>query len=123
MTIELPTDFKWVKLNADQRGFFRVNYLPGHWNALATALIANVSSMSASDRYGVIDDSFSLSAAGSLPYSTSLELVQYVKNDRHPVPWSAASGKLSYISSLVYITNLYPGFRVSNLWHVYLNNC
>lgn len=123
MTIELPTDFKWVKLNADQRGFFRVNYLPAHWNALATALIANVSSMSASDRYGVIDDSFSLSAAGSLPYSTSLELVQYVKNDRHPVPWSAASGKLSYISSLVYITNLYPGFRVSNLWYVYLNNC
>ncbi|XP_046631093.1 glutamyl aminopeptidase-like [Daphnia pulicaria] len=111
VTIELPTDFKWVKLNADQRGFFRVNYLPAHWNALATALIANVSSMSASDRYGVIDDSFSLSAAGSLPYSTSLELVQYVKNDRHPVPWSAASGKLSYISSLVYITNLYPGFR------------
>jgi aminopeptidase N len=123
VTIELPTDFKWVKLNADQRGFFRVNYLPAHWNALATALIANVSSMSASDRYGVIDDSFSLSAAGSLPYSTSLELVQYVKNDRHPVPWSAASGKLSYISSLVYITNLYPGFRVSNLWYVYLNNC
>lgn len=115
MTIELPSDFTWVKLNADQRGFFRVNYQPEHWNAIATALGNNVTAMNASDRWGVIDDSFSLSAAGSLPYSTSLELVQYVKNDRHPVPWSAASGKLSYISSLIYITNLYPGFRVSEV--------
>ncbi|XP_057378962.1 glutamyl aminopeptidase-like [Daphnia carinata] len=111
VTIELPNDVTWVKLNADQRGFFRVNYLPEHWNALAASLGKNVSAMKPSDRWGLIDDSFSLSAAGSLPYSTSLELVQYVKNDRHPVPWSAASGKLSYISSLIYITNLYPGFR------------
>ncbi|KAI9551578.1 hypothetical protein GHT06_021911 [Daphnia sinensis] len=111
VTIDLPSGFTWVKLNADQRGFFRVNYLPEHWNALAAALGNSVSAMKPGDRWGLIDDSFSLSAAGSLPYSTSLELVQYVKNDRHPVPWSAASGKLSYISSLIYITNLYPGFR------------
>lgn len=112
VTIDLPAGFTWVKLNANQRGFFRVNYISTHWNALATALGQNGSALQASDRWGVIDDSFSLSAAGSLPYSTSLDLVQYIKNDRHPVPWSAASGKLSYISSLIYITNLYPGFRV-----------
>jgi hypothetical protein len=117
VTIDLPIGFKWVKLNADQRGYFRVNYLPDHWNAIATALRENVTAMLPTDRYGIIDDSFSLSAAGSLPYSTSLELVDYVKNDRHPVPWVAASGKLSYISSLIYITNLYPGFRVSNTLH------
>jgi aminopeptidase N len=115
VTIDLPADFKWVKLNADQRGYFRVNYLADHWSAIATALRENVTAMSASDRYGVIDDSFSLSAAGSLPYSTSLELVEYVKNDRHPVPWSTASAKLSSISSLIYITNLYPGFRVRTI--------
>lgn len=109
----MPTGFSWFKLNANQRGFFRVNYIPEHWDALAKALGTDVSVMKASDRWGVIDDSFSLSAAGSLPYSTALDLVQYIKNDRHPVPWSAASSKLSYISSLIYITNLYPGFRVS----------
>ena len=113
MTIKLPVGYSWVKLNAKQMGYFRINYLDEHWSALSNALLNDVSSMNASDRWGIIDDSFSLSAAGSLPYSTALDLIQYVKNERHPVPWKAASDKLSYISSLIYITNLYPGFRVN----------
>lgn len=115
MTIDLPAGYSWVKLNAGQHGFFRVNYLPAHWSALAATLRNNVSALTASDRWGLIDDSFSISAAGSLGYSVALDLVQYIKNDRHPVPWTAASDQLSSISSLIYITNLYPAFRVSQL--------
>ena len=76
VTIDLPTGFSWFKLNADQRGFFRVNYLPQHWEAIAKALNGSATSLDASDRWGVVDDSFSLAAAGSLPYSTALNLVQ-----------------------------------------------
>ena len=111
--VTVPSDFSWVKLNAGQIGFFRVNYIADHWTAVASALAANVDSMSASDRWGVIDDSFSVAAAGLLSYSTALDLVQYVKKDTHPVPWNSASDKLTSISNLVYGTALYPGFRVS----------
>lgn len=113
VTINFTADCKWIKLNANQRGFYRVNYKPEYWNAFVTALNENVYALQASDRWGLIDDSFSLSAAGSLSYNTALDLVQYIKNDRHPVPWNAASGKLSYISGLIYNTDLYSGFRVS----------
>lgn len=112
VVITLPKGFSWVKLNAGQKGFFRVNYTAEHWNAISNVLNVNMNSMSASDRWGVIDDSFSLSAAGFLPYSTSLDLVQYVKKENHSVPWNAASDKLTSISNLVYSTALYPGFRV-----------
>jgi len=112
VTIDLPAGVTWFKLNADQQSFFRVNYDPQHWKALALALQNNLDALNPKDRWGVIDDSFSLSEAALLPYGTPLDLVQYVKNDRHPVPWSAASEKLSSISSLVYATDTYAGFRV-----------
>lgn len=113
MTIDLPSGFNWVKLNADQQGFFRVNYNSEHWKAFAVALETNLDTLNPRDRWGVIDDSFSLAEAGQLAYSTALDLIQYVKNDRHPVPWNAASEKLSTISDLVYSENTYPGFRVN----------
>lgn len=33
----------WIKLNAGQNGFFRVNYAPDDWQALAKALDDDVS--------------------------------------------------------------------------------
>ena len=123
----------WIKLNAGQDGFFRVNYNAAHWEALRTALANNVSALDPADRWGLIDDAFSLAAAGSLSYETALAAAEFLKNDRHPVPWISASDvniifrsnclnkvefnflflqKLTSISSLVYSTSLYPGFRV-----------
>lgn len=93
--------------------------------------------MGAADRWGIIDDSFSLAEAGSLPYAVALSTARFLRNDRHPVPWNSASDvsdrfhflfllqvnfflcfflqKLNRISSLVYGTDLYPAFRVSRL--------
>lgn len=99
-------------MNFGQHGFYRVNYLPDHWKALSTALITNHSALTPSDRWGLIDDIFSLAAAESAPYGTAMDLIQYIKADRHPVPWSSASSNLGSIQALVYNTNLYPGFRV-----------
>jgi len=111
VTVKLPSDFTWVKLNAGQNGFYRVNYSADHWKALGTALLENNTVLTAADRWGVVDDVFSLAAAGTLSYSTALDTVKYIKKDRHPVPWVSALDKLASISSLLYSTNLYPGFR------------
>lgn len=139
VTVKLPSNFTWIKLNAGQNGFYRVNYLADHWKALGTALsndhtvystqfttFSNPSIwvsiyvylfqvLTAADRWGVVDDVFSLAAAGSLSYSTALDTVKYIKKDRHPVPWVSALDKLASISNLLYSTNLYPGFRVCGM--------
>ena len=112
MSINIPNNSSWVKLNAGQYGFFRVNYPDNIWQSMISALVSNITVMSASDRWGIIDDSFSLAAAGILPYNTALSAAKFLKNDRHPTPWVSGSDKLTTISDLVYSTALYPGFRV-----------
>jgi len=111
VSINISNNSSWVKLNAGQYGFFRVNYPDNIWQSMISALVSNITVMSASDRWGIIDDSFSLAAAGILPYNTALSAAKFLKNDRHPTPWVSGSDKLTTISDLVYSTALYPGFR------------
>lgn len=68
--------------------------------------------LSAADRWGIMDDAFSLAGAGSLAYDTAFDLAGYLEDERHPVPWISAADKFTEIYSLVYPTHLYPGFRV-----------
>ncbi|CAM8967550.1 unnamed protein product [Rhodiola kirilowii] len=63
----------WVKLNVDQSGFYRVKYD----DELAARLRYAIQSkqLSATDRYGVLDDSFALSMAQQLPLTSLLTLM------------------------------------------------
>uniref|UniRef100_A0A7N0V668 Alpha-aminoacylpeptide hydrolase n=1 Tax=Kalanchoe fedtschenkoi TaxID=63787 RepID=A0A7N0V668_KALFE len=63
----------WVKLNVDQTGFYRVKYD----DELAARLRYAIQSkqLSATDRYGVLDDSFALSMARKLPLTSLLTLM------------------------------------------------
>ncbi|KAK9101455.1 hypothetical protein Scep_024885 [Stephania cephalantha] len=64
---------KWIKLNVDQTGFYRVKYDDDLAARLRSAIEAN--DLSAADRFGILDDSFALSMAGKLSLSSLLRLM------------------------------------------------
>lgn len=57
---DLGKDATWIKFNAGQRGFYRVNYDPEGWDALIHVLHTNHTTLSAADRASLIDDVFTL---------------------------------------------------------------
>lgn len=101
---------KWLKLNKDQVGYYRVNYPINMWQALTDALIADVSAFSVSDRAHLLNDAFSLAEATHIKYDTALELTRYLAKETEYVPWSVASSKLRSLKGLLYYTDLYPKF-------------
>nr|XP_043619415.1 aminopeptidase M1 [Erigeron canadensis] len=64
---------RWIKINVDQAGFYRVKY-DEHLSAKLRYAVES-KSLSAMDRYGILDDSFALSMAGQLPLSSLLTLM------------------------------------------------
>jgi aminopeptidase N len=89
---------EYVKLNAGQTSFVRVNYDKKGWEALQ----APISSLSlpAVDRLGVIMDAFALAKAGKMSTAVALDLCKAYKNeDCYPV-WSALASGLSEVTDI-----------------------
>ena len=85
--ITVSSGTNWVKLNAGQYGFYRVNYTEPMWAQLATAV--GVSSgggdtvLGSEDVAGLLDDAYQLSRAGQLSITVFLNLIRCVVT--HPV--------------------------------------
>lgn len=71
----------WVKLNAGQYGFYRVNYTEPMWAQLATAVGGNGSIggtvLGSEDVAGLLDDAYQLSRAGQLSITVFLNLIRW----------------------------------------------
>lgn len=84
-TITVSSGTQWVKLNAGQYGFYRVNYTEPMWAQLATAV--GVSSggggtvLGSEDAAGLLDDAYQLSRAGQLSITVFLNLIRCVSSD------------------------------------------
>ncbi len=63
------------------------------------------------DRANLINDAFSLSESGHLPYSVPLAMIQYLRGEDGLVPWQAAASKLAAMESLLRTTDAYPMYR------------
>jgi puromycin-sensitive aminopeptidase len=70
---------KWFKLNAQQCGFYHTLYTPGQWRRLAARAMTPINGpLSASDRLGLLSDSFAAGRAGYCDIVDSLRLVEVV---------------------------------------------
>lgn len=95
----MPT---WIKINNKQIGYYRVNYDNENWKALTSALIADVNSLSVSDRSHLLNDAFNLADATHLSYDIALDLTKYLDKETQHVPWATMSSKLITIKNLLY---------------------
>ena len=69
--------------------------------------------LSAADRSSLLDDAFSLAAAGSLSYTVPLKLASYLSKESHYIPWKTVQSHLIEMERLLHTTKAYPLFRVS----------
>lgn len=101
----------WVKMNAGQLGFYRVQYSEGGWRLLAEAARSNATTRSGApllagtDLAGLLEDSFSLPEAGQGNITRFLDLLLALpsRSPQEYEPWAAA---LPYIYKLA---RLLPG--------------
>jgi len=103
ITLENPA--KWIKINKNQVGFYRVNYNVEIWKSLTDALIQDPSAFSVSDRAHLLNDAFTLSDATQLDYEIALDLTKYLAKETDYVPWEVAATQLKSIQNLLRYTN------------------
>ena len=76
--IHLKENVKWIKLNADQNGFYRVLYDKETLNEIISQLKVDHTKFSTKDRMGLISDSFALCHSNLLDCNLTLELTSYL---------------------------------------------
>ncbi|GAB0087436.1 Aminopeptidase [Sergentomyia squamirostris] len=98
----------WIKFNKDQIGFYYVNYPETMWKSLSSALLADMTVLSVSDRSQLLNDVFYLADSTAISYEVALNLTQYLKNEDQYVPWVVAASRLQNVYNLMYQTDLVP---------------
>ena len=103
-----PSD-DWYKVNADQTGFFRVNYSADDWQRLASAISAR--EFPATDRLGIQNDAYALSRAGLLPITQFLELAGSYTGETDASVWSDLASNLRDIEQLIAGEPVHPAYQ------------
>lgn len=91
-----PTN-KWVKINPEQTGFFRVNYDDKSWESLYLAIAEK--DLPPADRVGLQNDAFSLSKSGLLPITRFLDICHVYKNENNAIVWQDLCSNLKSIGN------------------------
>ncbi|CAL1528269.1 unnamed protein product [Lymnaea stagnalis] len=103
--LSLNTTNSWVKFNSGQMGFYCVLYPEDMWKTFSQYLLETPFdnwTLSAADRAGLLNDAFVLAESGKVSYEVALDLLLYLENERHIVPWSTGfKTGTSYIHSML----------------------
>lgn len=89
-SVELPGCDAPVLVNAGQKGYFRTQYAPAQFKALAD----NFAKLATVDQLGVMMDVGALSAVGLQPVADALDLTTQVSADASPDVWQNVAGTL-----------------------------
>eukprot|EP00871_Galdieria_phlegrea_P002558 jgi/Galph1/3302/GphlegSOOS_G1969.1 len=76
---------KWLKLNVNQSGVYRVNYPSSMWEAFRKPI--EECQITSTDRLGLSMDSFALCRAGLLPTSASLQVMSSFYKEKDYTCW------------------------------------
>lgn len=84
----------WIVVNKQQGFYYRVNYDETLWTLIINQLNGkDHTKIHLLNRAQLIDDSHNLAQAGKIPYSTTLEILEYLKNEIDYIPWVAVNLK------------------------------
>ncbi|XP_051551970.1 leucyl-cystinyl aminopeptidase-like [Myxocyprinus asiaticus] len=100
-TLKLPAQVKWLKFNYRCDGFYIVNYDVEGWLALKEALSVDVNILPREDRAALINNIFSLSRLGKVPFRQVLNLMEYISKETETAPLTEALFQLAQIYRLL----------------------
>ncbi len=98
-SLESADDIGWVKVNAGQTGFFRVNYDAEQWRRLGDAVASK--NLPATDRLGLQNDAYALMRAGALSPATFLALAENYRGETHVSVWSDLASNLGSFDNMI----------------------
>ncbi|KAM6426351.1 aminopeptidase N [Liasis olivaceus] len=87
---------KWLLLNVNVTGYFRVNYDLENWERLMNQLNQNPQEIPVLNRAQIIDDAFNLARAEHVGTDLALNTTRYLANETEYLPWDAALDNLDY---------------------------
>lgn len=109
---EFTISGNWVKINAGQKGYYRVNYPLDMWAQLAGAIHGSSPALSNPlDRYGIVDDAFALARVGMLPIEVAFNITESIAHDTSYEVWQAAIKNVNFIGALIYDTSSYGNYK------------
>ncbi|XP_022255971.1 endoplasmic reticulum aminopeptidase 1-like, partial [Limulus polyphemus] len=110
-TFSVEEDTKWIKLNVNQTGLYRVMYEEEEWRTFTEVLRQDHWKLHSGDRANLLDDGFSLARTGMLNISIVLDMACYLQKERNYIPWATSFSHFQDLSFLVYNTPVYPVFQ------------
>ncbi|MSQ10229.1 MAG: M1 family peptidase [Dehalococcoidia bacterium] len=96
----------WVKVNAGQTGFYRVNYTGDAWARLTEAVRRQ--ELTPVDRLGLQSDAWALVRAGYLPATQYLGLAEAYAGETDATVWGEVSSCLASLENLILAEDLLP---------------
>lgn len=98
-SIPMETKNSWNKINSGTTGFYRVQYSDSELDTLIKA-IKNFE-LKASDRLGLIEDTFALVRGRYIGISKYLDLIKSYQGDQDYSVWAAISGQIASLDRLI----------------------
>jgi len=98
---------QYFKLNPEVVGYYRVHYSPEDLERLCSS----VQELSQLDRLNVLDDVFSLIAAGKATSTDGLKLLQAFKDEKSYVVWNSISNAISRLSTILVDQPCYGNYK------------
>lgn len=110
LNIDKPKEGEWIKVNAGEVSFVRVDYPLKYLKAFEDAV--KTKELPVADRLGIIRDAFDMAEAGRLPTDAALALAtNYQSEDQYTV-WAQIATHLSQINNLLFGQSSYKLFQV-----------
>lgn len=81
-----------------------------------SCVLYNLQRLSVSDRSHLLEDAFSLAAAGEIDYAVAMDMTAYLQKEYHAIPWKVAESKLGTIDTFLSSTSSSSKFRVRELY-------
>lgn len=94
-------------------GLYRVNYDEKNWQMLSDYLKTKHNVLPELNRVLLIDNAMELAWTGKLKYDIAFDLLSYIKDDIHYLPWDAALSKLGSVVNMLKRTASYGLIKVN----------
>lgn len=108
LRLKIDPGITWVKVNIQQKGYYRVNYEPDMWNQLGELCAAKL--LGTADRASLYNDIFALADAALVDYCVALDFSRNLSSETDYVPWDSVSSQLIIMERLLMETNAHQPF-------------
>ncbi|XP_069936236.1 glutamyl aminopeptidase isoform X1 [Cherax quadricarinatus] len=106
--VKVDPGVTWVKVNIQQKGYYRVIYEADIWNQLEKLCVEKL--VGTADRASLYSDVFALANADLLHYSVALNFSRGLVSETDYVPWDSVYEHLIAMGTLLAETDAYKPF-------------